>query len=100
MRPLHEYHVYFISNKRDGVIYISVTSFLKRRIQEHKTGKYKGFSKKYNAHSLVYYEEFKYINDAIKREKQLKNWRRSWKVDLIEKENPEWLDLATDWMWE
>lgn len=98
--PRHQYHVYFMSNKKDGVLYIGVTSFLEQRIHQHKTGHYKGFSKKYNLHALVYSEEFKYVNDAIKREKQLKNWRREWKIELVEKDNPEWLDLATDWVWE
>lgn len=64
---------------------------------EHKNGINEGFSKRYGLNKLVYFEQFQYVNDAIKREKQLKNWRRQWKIDLIEEENGNWNDLAFDW---
>lgn len=82
-----------LTNKKSGVLYIGVTSNLKRRIFEHKTGEHCCFSKKYNLHILVYYEVFATIGAAIHREKQLKNWMRAWKINLIEKENPNWEDL-------
>ncbi len=64
---------------------------------EHKSGVIQGFSSRHKLHYLVYAEFYQYVNDAIKREKQLKNWRRQWKIDLIESENKEWEDLAADW---
>ena len=86
-------YVYIISNKKNGTIYIGVTNNLIRRIYEHKYEMVEGFSKKYGLHKLVYYEIYNTIKDAIAREKQLKNWKRNWKVKLIEKDNPEWKDL-------
>ena len=91
-------YVYFLTNKNNTVIHIGVTSNLIKRIQEHKTGKHKGFSFKYNCNKLVYFEEFTSINDAITREKQLKSGNRKSKEDLINEENPNWLDLSEDWL--
>ena len=75
-------------------MYIGVTNDLKRRIYEHKNDLIDGFTKKYNIHDLVYYEETNDINIAIEREKKLKFWKRKWKVELIEKGNPRWEDLS------
>lgn len=87
------YYIYILTNKRNGTLYIGVTNNLKRRIFEHKHNLIDGFSKKYNVHTLVYYEYFTDIRAAIKREKQLKWWKRQWKIDLVEKTNPHWIDL-------
>ena len=87
------YYVYILASKKQGTLYIGVTADLLHRVHEHKTRAVEGFTKKYNIHMLVYYEEFQYINDAIQREKQLKKWKREWKIALIEKDNPAWNDL-------
>ncbi len=86
-----------MSNMCNSVLYIGVTNDLHRRVFEHKSKKIKGFTYKFNCNKLVYLEEFNHIEEAIKREKQLKNWKREWKNDLITKMNPEWKDLSTDW---
>ena len=70
---------------------------MERRLYEHKHKLVKGFTKTYNLDKLIYFEIFQNINDAIKREKNMKKWKRQWKIDLIEKENPKWNDLAIDW---
>ena len=87
-------YVYILANKKDGTLYIGVTSDLVKRIYEHKHELAMGFSQKYHIHSLVYYEIWEDINGAILREKQMKKWNREWKVNLIEKENPDWHDLS------
>ena len=74
-------------------MYIGVTSNLVKRMHEHKEGLLEGFTKKYKVKDLVYYEQAGDVNEAIIREKQLKKWNRQWKINLIEKENPGWLDL-------
>ena len=74
-----------------------MTNDLERRMFEHKGKLVEGFSKNYNLNKLVYFEQFQYVNDAIKREKQLKNWNRQWKIDLIEEDNNDWNNLAFDW---
>lgn len=93
----HQYYVYILSNLKHGTLYIGVTNDLKRRVFEHKSKLVKGFTSKYGLDRLIYCEKFQQINNAIKREKQLKNWNRQWKIDLIEKENQEWNDLSIDW---
>ena len=82
-----------MASKKNGTLYVGVTSNLVKRIYEHKNNIVKGFTKKYRIHDLVHYEIFDDVQEAIKREKQLKWWKRNWKIELIEKENPEWLDL-------
>jgi len=77
----------------NGTLYIGVTSNLVKRVYEHKNNIIEGFTKKYNTHKLVYYETTNDIESAIRREKQLKKWNRKWKMNLIEKNNPEWRDL-------
>ena len=84
---------YILSNKKDGVLYIGVTSNLIQRVWQHRNKQADGFSKKYNVDQLVYFEPHESMVSAISREKALKKWNRSWKIALIEKENPEWMDL-------
>ena len=88
-------YVYILSNK-SKTLYIGVTNDLQRRIYEHKHKLIDGFTKKYNLTSLVYFEIFNNMQDAIHREKQLKNWHREWKINLIESINPDWKDLSED----
>ena len=88
-----EFYVYILASKKNGTIYIGVTSDLIKRVWEHKNNFVEGFSKKYNVHLLVYFEKHGSIKSAIKREKQLKNWKRKWKTDLIEENNYMWNDL-------
>jgi putative endonuclease len=85
--------VYIIASKRNGTIYIGVTSALWNRVAAHKAKVFPGFSSKYNLTNLVWYEHHHSMEHAIRREKQLKKWNRNWKLDLIEKMNPGWLDL-------
>lgn len=75
-------------------MYIGVTNNLQRRLEQHKHGVFEGFTKKYRVHKLVYYESYGDIRDAIRREKQLKGWRRERKNQLVESLNPQWLDLS------
>ena len=86
-------YVYILASRRNGTIYVGVTSDLVKRVYEHKNHLAKGFTDKYNVDKLVYYEQFDDIISAIAREKQLKPWKRKWKLDLIEKDNPDWRDL-------
>lgn len=85
--------VYILASKRNGTLYIGVTSDLRKRIWEHREGFVDGFTKKYSVHRLVYYELFADMYNAITREKRLKKWRRAWKIRLIEEKNPRWDDL-------
>ncbi len=85
--------VYIMSNKFYGTLYVGVTSDIVKRIYEHKNNLVDGFTKRYNLKNLVYYEIFDDIENAIKREKQLKNWHRDWKINLINDFNKEWKDL-------
>jgi len=95
---MHKSHVYFMTNKNNTVIYIGVTSNLLKRVYQHKTKAYKGFTYKYNCDKLIYFEEFNDINHAISREKQLKAGNRKKKEDLINSLNPEWKDLSDGWL--
>ncbi|WP_295649006.1 GIY-YIG nuclease family protein [uncultured Mucilaginibacter sp.] len=94
---LHEYCVYILTNINKVVLYVGVTSDLQGRVWEHKNGVHPGFTKKYRYNKLVYYEEYQWIHDAIDREKQLKAGSRQKKIDLINKDNPEWTDLSGGW---
>jgi putative endonuclease len=85
--------VYILASKKNGTLYIGVTSDLIKRAWEHKNDLVEGFTKKYGVHVLVYFELHEDMAAAIQREKQLKKWNRDWKIDLIEKDNPEWADL-------
>ncbi len=86
-------YIYIMANRPNGTLYIGVTSNLVRRVYDHKAGLNDGFTKKYSINQLIYYEVFDDIYNAISREKQLKNWKREWKIGLIEKFNPRWEDL-------
>ena len=88
-----QFYVYIVASKKDGILYIGVTNNLKRRVQEHKQKINPGFTNRYNINTLVYYEIHSKILKAIKREKQLKKWKRKWKIELIESINPDWIDL-------
>ena len=90
---MKRYWIYILASKRNGTIYIGVTSNLSGRIYEHKEKLIEGFTKKYNITKLVYAEEFQDINDAIHREKCIKKWNRAWKMKLIEEHNRDWCDL-------
>ena len=86
-------YVYILASKKNGVLYIGVSSNLIQRIWQHKNKQVKGFTQKYNVNDLVFYEQHENMESAITREKQLKKWNRDWKIELIEKENPKWNDL-------
>lgn len=90
---LEQSYVYILTNKFNTVFYVGVTSNLVKRAYEHKNKFIDGFTKKYNINKLVYYEIFEDIEFAILREKQLKKWKRQWKIDLIRKNNPDFIDL-------
>ncbi len=85
--------VYILASHQNGTLYIGVTSDLIKRCWEHRTGSTVGFTKKYGVHQLVYYELHQGMYSAISREKQLKKWKRAWKLRLIEEQNPKWHDL-------
>ena len=90
---MKQYYIYLLASKRNGTLYVGVTSDLAKRVWEHRNNVIEGFTQKYNVHKLVYYEIADDIDSAITREKQMKKWRRQWKIELIEKSNPEWKDL-------
>ena len=85
--------VYLLASRRNGTLYIGVTSSLAKRVWEHKNNVVEGFTKRYGVHQLVWYELHETMESAIRREKAIKEWKREWKLDLIEKINPEWEDL-------
>jgi putative endonuclease len=97
MKTIHQYYVYILASKIRGTLYIGITNDLQRRIYEHKKGIKNGFTQKYGVSTLVYFETFQEVNEAIQREKNLKKWKRDWKIKLIERDNKKWLDLAVDW---
>jgi putative endonuclease len=88
-----QFWVYILSSKSRGALYVGMTSDLGRRVWEHKNNLVEGFTSKYKADRLVYYEALEESENALQRERQLKKWRRAWKIQLIEKVNPEWKDL-------
>jgi putative endonuclease len=85
--------VYILASRRNGTLYTGVTSDLVKRVWQHRNDLIEGFTKKYGVHTLVYYELHGSMNKAIQRERRLKQWNRAWKIELIEKENPGWVDL-------
>ncbi len=93
--PKKQYYVYILASKRNGTLYIGVTSDLAKRVFQHRNDFVGGFSQKYQVHQPVYYETTDDVNAAITREKQLKKWERAWKIRLIEERNPGWEDLYT-----
>jgi len=88
-----EFYVYILASKRNGTLYIGITSNLIKRVWEHKNDLVEGFTKRYNVKNLVYYEVHADAQNAITREKRIKKWRRAWKLKLIEEKNPDWKDL-------
>lgn len=87
------YYVYLLASRRKGTLYVGVTNDLSKRVWQHKQDLVDGFTKKYGVKSLVWFEQTESIESAIVREKQIKKWNRDWKVELIEKTNPQWRDL-------
>ncbi len=92
-----QYYIYLLTNWNNKVMYVGVTNNLKRRIYEHKNKLISGFTKKYNIHKLVYFEETKDVSSAITREKEIKKWHREKKNRLVFENNPGWKDLSEDW---
>ncbi len=88
--------VYILASRRNGTLYVGVTSALIRRVWEHKHDLVEGFTKRYGAHRLVWYEPHSSMESAIRREKAMKEWKRTWKLELIERMNPDWRDLYED----
>ena len=99
MVNVHQYWVYILSNNTHSVLYIGITNNLYRRFMEHKNGTIEGFTKKYRCHSLLYYESFTNVEEAITREKELKGWSRKRKEALILSANPRLWNLATELKW-
>ena len=93
---MNTYFVYIMTNRPRGVLYTGVTGDLVNRVHEHRLGLKPGFTLKFNVKTLVWFEAFGDIHEAIAREKRIKRWRRAWKIELIEKNNPGWLDLWYD----
>jgi putative endonuclease len=85
--------IYMLASRRNGTLYTGVTSDLVKRIWEHRNDIVEGFTKRYGVHSLVYFELHDDMSEAIRREKQIKKWNRAWKIELIERTNPQWQDL-------
>jgi len=90
------YWVYILASQARGTLYIGVTGRLAERVAEHREGRLPGFTSRYRVTRLVYAEEFNDVNEALAREKAMKKWRRAWKIELIERGNPEWRDLWFD----
>jgi len=90
------YYVYLLASGRNGTLYVGVTSDLVKRVFEHKNDLADGFTKKYAVHDLVWFESTISVEEAIRKEKQIKDWKRAWKIELIEKGNPQWRDLYAD----
>ena len=94
MRNAGSYYVYVLASRRYGTLYIGVTKNVRARLERHRAGRGSKFVKQYEVFRLVHVEEFASPQEAIAREKQLKEWRRDWKIRLIEEENPDWSDLS------
>jgi putative endonuclease len=88
--------VYIMASQRNGTLYVGVTSDLVKRIWEHRQDAVKGFTQRYQVHDLVWYEQHETAESAISREKRIKKWKRSWKIELIQAMNPDWRDLYED----
>ena len=93
---MSNYWVYIMASKRNGTLYVGVTSDLEKRVYQHKHDEVEGFTSKYKVHDLVWSESCEEMREAIYREKQLKKWNRRWKLNLIEETNPDWRDLYYD----
>ncbi|MGH8182058.1 MAG: GIY-YIG nuclease family protein [Rhodanobacteraceae bacterium] len=88
--------VYILASRRNGTLYVGVTSTLAKRVHEHRTGAVNGFTHRYRVHQLVWFEQHATMQTAIAREKAIKEWKRKWKLELIEQSNPYWRDLYED----
>ncbi|MBI2260666.1 MAG: GIY-YIG nuclease family protein [Caulobacterales bacterium] len=88
---------YIMASGRNGSLYTGITSNLVARVWKHRNGVFDGFTKQYGCTRLVWFQRFAWVVEAIRREKQIKEWKRDWKLKLIEDANPDWLDLAADW---
>ncbi|MBR0704628.1 GIY-YIG nuclease family protein [Bradyrhizobium diazoefficiens] len=88
------YYVYILASRHHGTLYIGVTNSLQKRMEQHRAGKSSEFVKRYGVHRLVYTEAYERVEEAIAREKQFKRWKRDWKIDLIERDNPDRRDLS------
>ncbi|MDE2684925.1 MAG: GIY-YIG nuclease family protein [Chloroflexota bacterium] len=88
--------VYILASRRNGALYVGVTADLPQRVWQHKSDFVKGFTSRYNIHSLVWYESHDSMESAIAREKAIKKWHRQWKIELIVQNNPDWRDLYSD----
>ncbi|HEV1999436.1 MAG TPA: GIY-YIG nuclease family protein [Xanthobacteraceae bacterium] len=92
------YYLYIMASGPKGTLYVGVTSNLAQHVAQHKTGEFGGFTSRYRVDRLVFVEEFARIDDALVAEKRIKRWRRQWKIELIEKANPNWWDQASDYL--
>ena len=90
---MRSYWVYILASKPRGTLYIGITNGIIRRVEQHREGKASSFTRKYKVHRLVWIQEFGSVREAIQREKTMKEWPRAWKINLIERENPHWIDL-------
>lgn len=97
MRSDFQPAVYLLASKRNGTLYLGVTSNLPQRVAQHRSGTFRGFTQDYGVKRLVWFEHHEEIETAILREKRIKKWRRAWKIELIEAANPLWRDLAEEW---
>ena len=88
---------YMMASRRNGAIYTGMTANLTARVWKHRNGLLDGFTKRYGCTRLVWFQHFAWVTEAIRREKQIKEWKRDWKLKLIEDANPDWRDLAADW---
>ena len=88
--------IHLMASRRNGTLYVGVTSDLAKRVWQHKADMVDGFTKRYGVHTLVWYEAHDSMESAIRREKPIKEWKRKWKLELVEKDNPEWKDLYED----
>lgn len=93
----HQYYLYILTNKTYGTLYIGVTNYLERRMFAYKNKLIIGFTQKYGLHKLLCFEACQYVKDAIARGKNMKKWKRQWKIDLIENDKSNWKDLSKDW---
>jgi putative endonuclease len=96
MGIMREYYVYILASKKNGTLYVGMAKELGKRVVRHKDGRGSKFVQKYKIHILIYYEKVKGYREARKRERQLKWWKRKWKLALIEQTNPEWKDLGKE----
>jgi putative endonuclease len=92
----YNFWVYIMTNQHDSVLYLGMTNDLARRISEHRSGEFGGFTAGYRGHKLIYYEHYSQVHDIIERETQLKKWSRAKKITLINRLNPRWIDLSDD----